>query len=247
MVTISTVLVAQNLVERGYPFVESIFSVAPFSSEIIIVEGYSTDDTLAWLEKLQKRIPKIKIIRADFEKDSHWLANMRNTGIQACKGDYIWGGDIDEVLPEGSEKLIFMAIKKFPDRDAFLFPHLHFIYDFNTIRANPGYVFGHHLFKNNGNVESIGEGTWKGGENQICVDAPVIFHYGYVFKQATQNKLANHKALYPHWNMERVYGNMVKTIPYDGPHPQSIQRLIARLQGGDYQPFLEDKYYGEAA
>ena len=246
-VRISTVLVAQNLIERGYPFVESIYSVEPFSWEIIIVEGYSTDDTMEWLQKLQERIPKIKIIRAQFEKNSHWLANMRNVGIDACKGDYIWGGDIDEVLPEGAEKLIFKAIERFPERKAFLFPHLHFIYDFNTIRANPGYIFGHHLFKNDGNVRSISEGFWKGSPYEIVLKAPIIFHYGYVFSNATQKKLENHKKLYPHWNMETVYGNLVKTIPYRGPHPLRIQRLIARLNGKDYEPVLEDPAYGEAA
>ncbi len=247
MATISTVLVAQNLIERGYPFVESIYSIEPFSTEIIIVEGHSTDGTLQWLKNLQQRIPKIKIIQAKFKQDSHWLANMRNVGIDACRGDYIWGGDIDEVLPEGSEALIFKAIHDFPERDAFLFPHLHFIYDFNTIRANPGYVFGHHLFKNDGNVCSIGEGTWKGSPNEIALKAPIIFHYGYVFSKATQNKLSNHKKLYPHWNMETVYGNLVKTLPYNGPHPRRIQRLIARLNGKDYEPDLEDSAYGEAA
>ncbi len=246
MVSISTVLVAQNLIERGYPFVESIASVAPFSEEIIVVEGHSSDDTMEWLERLQDLFPQLRIIQAKFRKNSHWLANMRNVGIEACNGEYIWGGDIDEVIPEGSEEYIYTAIRKFPDCAAFLFPHLHFIYNFRTIRANPGYVFGHHLFKNDGRVRSIGRGTWKGNpKNQICLEAPVIFHYGDVFQQASRKKPAKQKQVDSALDIKTDCNDQLQTLPYDGPHPAIIEQLIERLNGRDYEPSLEELVHNQ--
>lgn len=62
--------------------------------EIIVVEDYSTDDSLNTLTKHLKD-PRVKLIQ--HEKNSG-LSAARNTGIDAAKGDYIMFVDSDDLV-----------------------------------------------------------------------------------------------------------------------------------------------------
>ena len=67
---ISVCFVIKNGIINGYPFWESLTSCLGFADEIIISEGYSRDNTLAYVKKfaLDNKNINIKIFNTDWNK-----------------------------------------------------------------------------------------------------------------------------------------------------------------------------------
>ncbi len=108
--TISGFMVLRNAVAMGYPFVEAIVSSLPVCDEILISDGYSSDDTWAVLDALQRRYPaKIKLFQDSWTNDpddGRVIADVSNRLRARCSGDYCLYVQGNEVLHERSRQEI---------------------------------------------------------------------------------------------------------------------------------------------
>lgn len=79
----------------------------PEVAELIIVDDCSTDNTKDVVKELQKKYPQIRYFRN--EKNSRQTFS-NNIGIKNASSGYLYFGDDDSVLAEGSiEKLLFIV------------------------------------------------------------------------------------------------------------------------------------------
>ena len=88
-----------NCIASGYPCLSSIRSFSNACDEVIVVDGGSTDGSLAKIRK----IPKVKVIKgAKWEKDFDWTIMGRNLqiGYEACSGDWVLHFDADYIFHE---------------------------------------------------------------------------------------------------------------------------------------------------
>lgn len=71
----------------------------PFADEIIVNEGYSSDDTY---ERISQLDPKIKIFRSTWgePKDTSWYLGFKDSSRQKCQGEWCLLLDCDEFIPE---------------------------------------------------------------------------------------------------------------------------------------------------
>ena len=77
--------------------------------EIIVVDDASTDGTF---EYIKKWFPQVKIVRSNEEK---FLAESRNIGIRASKGEYIFIVDDDNVVDRTTIRELVAFMEKHPN------------------------------------------------------------------------------------------------------------------------------------
>lgn len=100
-----------NPISQGYPIIESLRSFANACDEVIVVDGGSTDGSLAKIRK----IPKVKVIRgAKWERDFDWTIMARNLqiGYEACSGDWAFHFDVDYIFHEDEVGRLRTAVEK---------------------------------------------------------------------------------------------------------------------------------------
>lgn len=82
--------------------------IQPEVDELILVDDCSTDATKNVVEELQKKYPQIRYIRN--EKNSKQTFS-KNSGIKNASTEYVYFGDDDSVLAEGSIKNLLNVVK----------------------------------------------------------------------------------------------------------------------------------------
>lgn len=88
--------------------VESIVNQTYVNLEIILVDDGSPDNCPAMCDKWAKKDGRIKVIH----KKNDGLANARNSGIEACSGDYVLFADSDDYIePDNVEFLLGLSLK----------------------------------------------------------------------------------------------------------------------------------------
>ncbi len=94
-----------NLIEGGFPFVESISAVRPFVDEIIAVDIESTDGTFNILDKLCD-----KVLTSSWDgRDTTPRAFLKHI---ECKGDIIIFFEADEVYDDNLLSEVLWAIER---------------------------------------------------------------------------------------------------------------------------------------
>ncbi len=107
-----------NCESQKYPFVKSIKSMLPFCTEVVVMDGGSTDGT--W-EKLQALADSNKKIRV-YQHKVDWTSprSAVEDGLQKararakCTQKYCWQQDVDEIVHEKHYELIAKLIPQFP-------------------------------------------------------------------------------------------------------------------------------------
>ncbi len=107
-----------NCVDQKYPFVQSITSMLPFCEEVVVMDGGSTDGTWESLQELAEKNEKIKI----YQHIVDWTA--KRSAVQdgeqkararaKCTQKYCWQQDVDEIVHENHQHLVFKLIPQFP-------------------------------------------------------------------------------------------------------------------------------------
>lgn len=112
MVFLSFVIAAYNAEDSIERCVTSI-SEQPFTDlEIIVVDDGSTDNTLQIASSLSSKEDRISVIH----QNNSGVSSARNTGLAACKGDYVFFCDSDDWIEEGSLPIVANELKaKGPD------------------------------------------------------------------------------------------------------------------------------------
>ncbi|MBI1819804.1 MAG: glycosyltransferase, partial [Nitrospirae bacterium] len=196
---ISGATFGRNLIELDYPVVEAITSILPIVDEFVVNVGKSDDDTLKLIQSIKS--PKIKIIESIWDdslrKDGLIFSQQANIAISACKGDWIFYINADEVVHEKDQSTILKSVHHFHSNKKVLglmFRYKHFFGDYWSI--NPWcYRKEIRLIRNDGSVrpcgdmsgfESVADGRYlkNGPKNRWAFSGATIYHYGWVKKSS---------------------------------------------------------------
>ena len=117
--SLSVVLVTFNEASNIERCLQSVYDIA---DEIILIDGGSTDNTVALVKKLDTR-HKIKITHTNNPQNFHI---NKKKGIEKATGDWILQIDADEELSDGLKKEIPQIISQESAKDGYWIPRLNF-------------------------------------------------------------------------------------------------------------------------
>ena len=116
--TISGYTTTRNCIEQGYPWKDCIGSLLAFCSEVVVVDGGSTDGTweelLAWSEKEEKLRPTQVLRDWDHKRFAVFDGAQKAEARSRCTGDFCWQIDADEVVPENDTSKIIKLCQSWP-------------------------------------------------------------------------------------------------------------------------------------
>lgn len=238
---ISGFTIVRNAVKYNYPVVESIRSILPICDEFIVNVGESEDETLDLIQSIGSE--KVRIIENewDMSQKSEVLSYQTNLALDACRGDWAFYLQSDEVVHEDDlEKLkeTMMRYQDDPAVDALRFQWLHFYGSYYRYRIDHGwYQKQDRILRNNGMIESFGDAYGfkrKDGQdlrrqNTGCF----VYHYGWVQpRKVMAQRRANAAGIgfvslaENESDKEYSYGDLSRFPVYFGTHPKVIEEKI---------------------
>lgn len=134
----------RNGVKFDYPVLESLSSLLPLVDELVIVVGKGEDETLARVQALAAREPKLRVFESVWDeqlrRDGAILAQQTDLAISHCSGDWGIYLQADEVLHEEDYARIRSGLERAnarDDVDGLLFDYVHFYGDFFVVNRSP--------------------------------------------------------------------------------------------------------------
>ena len=115
---ISGYLTTKDCVSQEYPFERCINSLKLFCSEIVVMDGGSTDGTLEKLYEMAEEDERIKVFVNNVDWDAKRFAV--EDGLQKararskCTGDFLWQMDSDEEVNPSTVDEIVKIVRQFP-------------------------------------------------------------------------------------------------------------------------------------
>lgn len=218
----------RNALKYDFPATESIRSVLPVVDEFIVNVGKSEDDTLGLIQSIGD--PKIRIIENVWDetkrKEGFVYAEQTNVALDACRGDWAFYIQADEVVHERDLPRIRVAMEENLHKLkvlGLLFRYLHFYGDYGTV--HPWFYHKEiRIIRNSGKLRSVGDAV-----GFYCTDDPVIrnlkdgdkerfvktgchiYHYGWVKNPRTMlEKKLHHLSHYLEMTEGEVRGLMGK-------------------------------------
>ena len=117
---ISGYTTTKNAISQEYPFTESIKSMLGFCSEVVVVDGGSTDGTWEELKEWSEKEDKLKVflVERDWTHVRHAVFDgaQKAEARNRCNGEYCWQMDCDEVVHEDDYPKITALTKMFPSQ-----------------------------------------------------------------------------------------------------------------------------------
>lgn len=161
----------------------------PLADEIIVNEGYSSDDTY---ERITKIDPKIKVFRERWEvgdKPGALYAQCKNSARERCTGDWCILLDCDEFIAEWEFDRIRRELAR-ATKPIVRLRHVQFYGDYKVVHTKPEKVtwalFKHQVHRNDSDIRVIGDGSnvvVQGRPDEEVVDYATYFethHMGQV-------------------------------------------------------------------
>lgn len=248
---LSAHMIVKNGAKFDYPFIESCKSILPVCEELVVLEGFSDDDTYDQLVALQKSYPKIRIIREHWDKQHYKvLSEMTNKCIEACSGKYHLQIQADEILPEYFHTPLLEAVRR-EDFDYAVLGVLHFYGSFQTVyKPNVYYDSFVRLARKNSyptlrsydDAMSLGcPDTDPARLRKLNLENIKILHYGVVRKpialiqkQTVMQEWWGYHDLDPFLDEGKKTGTInwdkkhdkSKLMPFKMPHPKYIRRWV---------------------
>jgi len=237
----------KNGLTLGYPFVESIHTIAPFCDEVIINVGFDDpefkmdDGTFKLINETFKN-SKYKIVK------NHWDPNLKERGLilseqtnialSLCQGKYCQYIQGDEAIHEQDIPHIMSGINSLEDNseaDGLIFNYLHFYGNVDIIRhTRKVYRREVRLIRNGKNIKSWLDAQGfrynDGSKIKALKSDARIFHYGWARKETIMNeKIKSFSKLYhgdnfknEKFNYQRVWG----LKPFLETHPNAMENWI---------------------
>ena len=117
--TISGYTTAYNALSQGYPIEQCIRSMEGFCSEVVVVDGGSTDGTWEKLLDLSKNsngVIKVFKVQRDWNSKRHAVFDglQKAEAREKCTGEYCWQMDSDEIVHEDDYDKIVRLCRDFP-------------------------------------------------------------------------------------------------------------------------------------
>jgi hypothetical protein len=251
---------SRNASKLGYPFKESIESILPIVDEFIVVLGDSEPDDQS--EEIIRSIPseKVKVINTvwDLEAYPRGMEHAHQTDIakQACKGDWLFYLQADELIHEKDHRAIVDRCAELLDDkevEGLLFNYHHFWGDYWHVHYAHGWYQNEiRIIRNDPDIHSWEsaqsfrripnfdgksyrqqEGTQKLKVAKVNAD---IYHYGWVrpphlMKTKSFYMSTNHhgrKAAESKDDGSSVfdYGPLSLADLFKGTHPKVMQKQV---------------------
>ena len=184
---VSGFTIARNAVRYDYPIVESIRSILPIVDEMVVAVGDSCDNTRELIRSIGS--DKIRII------DTHWdetlrsggnvLAQQTNLALDACRGDWCFYLQADEVVHERDLDRIVQGMRQNEHRlsvEGLSFRYHHFRADY-SIRDPLPYRRQVRIVRRGIGVRSVGDACgFAISERKLhyVASGAWVYHYGYV-------------------------------------------------------------------
>ena len=248
MVKISGVTFVKDAISLGYPFVESIKSIALLCDEVVINVGFGDPD-------LEHDDGTWEVLRGEFSQHaryilmkSFWnpdavtdgliLSQQMNIALRHCRGKYCQYIQADEAVHEEDFPAIEEGIRQMeenPAIDGLVYNFLHFYAD-PYIRKHTRNTYRKEvrLIRNRPNIVS-----WKDAQGfrfddsrKIhAVENPArIFHYGWSRREDIMDKKNKAFAqLYhgrEHQEQDFTYQHIWGLSPFKGSHPSCMKEWI---------------------
>lgn len=236
----------RNGIKYCFPFMESIRSLLPICGEVVVAVGRSEDGTREKLEALKE--PKIRIIDTVWDetkrKGGEVLSEQTNISLDACKGDWIFYLQSDEVVHEADHAAIFKAIERYSevkDIDALAFKYRHFYGSYWTVQeGRHWYPEEVRIIRNKCGIKSFGDaqGFRKDGRKvkAALIDAN-IYHYGWARPPAAMAEKI--KSFHKLWHddvwvekncteaeFKAYYTDLGNLESFEGTHPAAMQGTV---------------------
>ncbi len=254
MVKISGATFGRNLIELDYPVIEAITSILPIVDEFVVNVGKSDDETLKLIQSIKD--PKIRIIESvwddNLRKDGLIFSQQADIAFSACKGEWIFHLNADEVIHEDDLPVIIKSVEENQLRKDILglmFRYYHFDGDYWS--TNPWrYRKEIRLVRNDGRVrpcgdmsgfESVKDGVYlKGGpKDRWAFSGAYVYHYGWVRKSPKIMLERNKRLAHYYKDDEYLKNNFTNVDEYDyayyeilkefrGTHPKTMQERIKK-------------------
>ena len=164
--TISTYFIVTEPEKMGFPYIQSIASVLPFSDEVIVVCGRKEESSEGRIRALSS---KIKVINTDaWPEDWHYddMKTHLQVGLDACTKDWALKLDVDSLFRTDQADNIKAIFEENNDRDRINFGRINFFCK-DQFKINRNHV----LFALN---KAVIQGTITivndGGSHQPCYD-----------------------------------------------------------------------------
>lgn len=237
----------KNGLTLGYPFKQSIESIAPLCDEVIINVGFEDPeckkDDGTW-DYLQRELTgsKFKFIK------SHWdpeltsrgliLSQQTNLALKECQGKYCQYIQGDEAIHEDDFSAIkegIEALEKNEDMWGLIFQYLHFYGSTDIIKHTRNtYRKEVRLIRNGKGIQSYLDAQgFKGptGEKIPCLETSArIFHYGWARNsQLMDKKVKAFGKLYhgqDHQEKDFHYQRIWGLKPFKKAHPKVMKEWI---------------------
>jgi hypothetical protein len=238
---ISGFTVIRNGVLMGYPVLESIQSLLPLVSEMVVGVGQGDDGTKEMIAALGD--PKIKIF------DSFWdtqktkggliLSEKTNEALDHCANDLCFYIQADEVVHEDDLPHIRQTLERYENDSrvqGLLFEYIHFYGSFSTIATSRKWYRNEvRIVRKSSGIRSHNDaqGFRVNGEKPVVVPSGGrIFHYGWV---KPPGQMGEKKQLLDRWWHGNKRDNPAAVFQYDrqyglrdyrGTHPAIMKKLI---------------------
>lgn len=113
-VPISCYTTTYNCLKEGFPFEISIKSFLQFANECVVVDGYSSDGTYEFLQKMSEEEPRIKVYQNEFLQDPGCDGQNKAFARCLCENDILVQFDVDEIAHQDDVEKWKLLAKKFP-------------------------------------------------------------------------------------------------------------------------------------
>ena len=247
MVKISGVTFVKDVICLGYPFIESIKSIAPLCDEVVINVGFDDPelekDDGTW-QKLQKEFPQDKFVliksfwNPEMVADGLILSQQMNIALEHCRGEYCHYIQADEAVHEEDFPTIRKGIQqmeKNPSIDGLVYNFIHFYADPYIVKHTRNtYRKEIRLIRNHCNILSWKDAQGFRFDNHTKlygVEIPArIFHYGWSRREAVMDKKNKAFAKLYHGKEHREedfsYRHIWGLSPFRGTHPACMGEWI---------------------
>lgn len=190
MSTISGVTIIRNALNNGYPIAEVISCLKRISDEVVICDGFSTDGTYEYLQK----VDGIKLYQDVWDIGSQnglEFARITNLALDRCNCDYILYLQGDEIIHDHDLESLKLIVDS-NEYNSITLKFYHIRYDFDYM-INGGYDRAIRIIRNTKNIRSKYDAFDFDGEiHPICNTEFIVYHFGYVFMNNILNKMVNH-------------------------------------------------------
>ena len=247
---VSGFTICRNSVKLGFPFRESLLSLAPLCDEIVVAHDDQNDGTREALEELRKQIKcELRIIPSHWDlnnlKGGQELSVQTNVALEACAHEVVFYLQSDEVLHEDDYETIRsdLALMAKSDKVASLsLAWIHFYGDFQSIvKSRKWYRREIRAFKKSSGLKSFldAQGFRKpdGSKNirlPTLLSTARVFHYGYVRPADLMAMKSNDlkKAWTgedPNATAQNIYKQQYGIRAFTQTHPKVMQGYLNQL------------------